>query len=81
MSITSSAGTVFKNNSGSTVLTAHVYKAGVEQSITDAGVCGQLGSVKWYKQGTTTAISTAKTLTINASDVVNVQAYTCQLEG
>ena len=75
------AGTVFKNNSGSTVLTAHVYKAGVEQSITDAGVCGQLGSVKWYKQGTTTAISTSKTLTINASDVVNVQAYTCQLEG
>lgn len=81
MSITSSAGTVFKNNSGSTVLTAHVYKAGVEQSITDAGVCGSLGSVKWYKQGTSTAISTSKTLTINASDVVNVQAYTCQLEG
>ena len=81
MSITSSAGTVFKNNSGSTVLTAHVYKAGVEQSITDAGVCGSLGSVKWYKQGTATAISTSKTLTINASDVVNVQAYTCQLEG
>ena len=81
MSITSSAGTVFKNNSGSTVLTAHVYKAGVEQSITDAGVCGQLGSVKWYKQGTATAISTSKTLTVNASDVRNVQAYTCQLEG
>ena len=80
MSITSSAGTVFKNNSGSTVLTAHVYKAGVEQSITDAGVCGSLGSVKWYKQGTTTAISTSKTLTVNASDVKNVQAYTCQLE-
>ena len=80
MSITSSAGTVFKNNSGSTVLTAHVYKAGVEQSITDAGVCGSLGSVKWYKQGTATAISTSKTLTVNASDVVNVQAYTCQLE-
>ena len=81
MSITSSAGTVFKNNSGSTVLTAHVYKAGVEQSITDAGVCGQLGSVKWYKQGTATAISTSKTLIVKASDVKNVQAYTCQLEG
>ena len=80
MSITSSAGTVFKNNSGSTVLTAHVYKAGVEQSITDAGVCGTLGSVKWYKQGTETAIATSKTLTVNASDVLNVQAYTCQLE-
>ncbi len=81
MSITSSAGTVFKNSSGSTVLTAHVYKAGIEQTITDAGVCGTLGSVKWYKVGTTTAVATAKTLTVNASDVTNVQAYTCQLEG
>ena len=78
MSITSSAGTVFKNNSGSTVLTAHVYKAGAEQTITDAGVCGSLGSVKWYKG--TTLVATAKTLTVSASDVDNVQAYTCQLE-
>lgn len=78
MSITSSAGTVFKNNSGSTVLTAHVYKAGAELSITDAGVCGSLGSVKWYKG--TTLVATAKTLTVSASDVANVQAYTCQLE-
>lgn len=78
MAITSSAGTVFKNNSGSTVLTAHVYKAGVEQSITDAGVCGSLGNVKWYKG--TTLVATAKTLSVSASDVDNVQAYTCQLE-
>ena len=79
MSITSSNGTVFKNNSGSTVLTAHVYKAGVEQSITDAGaVAGSLGNVKWYKG--TTLVATAKTLTVSASDVANVQAYTCQLE-
>lgn len=78
MSITSSAGTVFKNNSGSTVLTAHVYKAGAEQTITDAGVCGSLGSVKWYKG--TTLVATAKTLTVSASDVDNVQAYSCQLE-
>lgn len=79
MSITSSAGTVFKNSSGSTVLTAHVYKAGTEQSITDAGVCGSLGSVKWYKG--TTLVSTSKTITVSASDVTNVQAYSCQLEG
>lgn len=78
MSITSSSGTVFKNNSGSTVLTAHVYKAGYEQSITDAGVCGSLGTVKWYKG--TTLVATAKTLTVSASDIDNVQAYTCQLE-
>lgn len=82
LSVTSSNGTVFKNNSGSTVLTAHVFKAGVEQSITDAGVvANSLGTIKWYKVGTATAVATAKTLTINASDVANVQAYTCQLEG
>lgn len=82
LSVTSSNGTVFKNNSGSTVLTAHVYKAGVEQTIADNGtVANSLGTIKWYKVGTTTAVATAKTLTINASDVSNVQAYTCQLEG
>lgn len=85
LSITTSAGTVFKNNTGSTVLTAHVYKAGVEQSITDAGVVGNsLGSIKWYKVGSDgslgTAVATAKTYTVTASDVENCQAYTCQLE-
>ena len=85
LSITTSAGTVFKNNSGSTVLTAHVYKAGVEQSITDAGVVGNnLGSIKWYKVNADgslgTAKATAKTYTVSASDVENCQAYTCQLE-
>lgn len=81
ISITSSNGTVFKNSTGSTVLTAHVFKGGVEQSITDAGVCGSLGSVKWYKGTSTTAIATAKTLSVSASDVTNSIAYTCQLEG
>lgn len=81
ITITSSNGTVFKNSSGSTVLTAHVYKGGVEQSVTDAGVCGSLGSIKWYKGTSTTAIATAKTLTVSATDVSNAVAYTCQLEG
>ena len=80
LSITTSNGTVFKNNTGSTVLTAHVFKGGVEQSITDAGVCGSLGTIKWYKGGSTTAVATAKTLTVSASDVNNSVAYTCQLE-
>ena len=80
MSITTSNGTVFKNNTGSTVLTAHVYVGGVEQTITDAGVCGSLGSVKWYKGTSTTAVSTSKTITVSASDVSNAVAYTCQLE-
>ena len=80
ITITSSNGTIFKNNSGSTVLTAHVYKGGVEQSITDAGVCGTLGSIKWYKGASTTAASTSKTLTVTASDVTNSMAITCRLE-
>lgn len=78
MSITSSNGTVFKNNSGTTVLTAHVFVGGVEQTITDAGVCGSYGSVKWYK-GTTLA-ATAKIITVKASEVSGSQAYTAQLE-
>lgn len=80
MTITSSAGTIFKNNSGSTVLTAHVFVGGVEQSITDAGVCGSYGSVKWYKGTSTTAVKTGKTLTISASDVSSSLAVTAKLE-
>lgn len=81
VTITSSNGTVFKNNAGSTVLTAHVFKGSIEQTITDAGVVSGLGSIKWYKAGSTTALATAKTLTVSANDVDNTQAYTCQLEG
>lgn len=81
VTITASNGTVFRNNSGSTVLTAHVFKGGVEQSITDAGVCGSLGSIKWYKTGSSTAIATSKTLTVSANDVDSSAAYTCSLEG
>lgn len=80
MTITSSNGTVFKNNSGSTVLTAHVYKGGVEQTVTEAGVCGSLGTVKWYKAGSTTAVATANTYTISAEDVENSVVITAQLE-
>lgn len=80
MTITSSNGTVFKNNSGSTILTAHVYKGGVEQTVTEAGICGSLGSVKWYKAGSTTAVATANTYTISAADVENSVVITAQLE-
>lgn len=80
MSITSSNGTVFKNNAGSTVLTAHVFIAGKEQTIADNGNCGSLGVVKWYKAGNTTAVATAKTYTITATDVDNMLAITAQLE-
>lgn len=80
LSITSSNGTVFKNNTGSTELTAHVYVAGIEQTITAAGVCGTLGSIKWYKSGATAVVATAKSITVSAGDVSSAVVYTCQLE-
>ena len=80
MSITSSNGTVFKNNAGSTVLTAHVFVAGKEQTIADDGTCGSLGVVKWYKAGNTAAVATAKTYTITAAAVDNMLPITAQLE-
>lgn len=80
LTITSSNGTVFKNNAGSTVLTAHVWKGSVEQTVADNGTVSGLGTIKWYKAGSSTAVATAKTLTVSAADVTNSQAYTCQLE-
>lgn len=80
LSITSSNGTVFKNNTGSTELTAHVYVAGIEQTITAAGVCGTLGSIKWYKSGSTAVVATSKSITVSAGDVSSAVVYTCQLE-
>ena len=81
LTITSSNGTVFKNNSGTTVLTAHVFKGAVEQTITDAGVvANSLGTIKWYKGSSTTAVATAKTYEVNASTVDNSEVFTCQLE-
>ena len=81
VTITTSNGTIFKNNSGSTVLTAHVWKGSIEQTVADNGTVSGLGTIKWYKTGTSTAVATAKTLTVSANDVTNSQAYTCQLEG
>lgn len=80
ITITSSAGTVFKNSTGITVLTANVFVGGVKQTIKTGGVVEGLGTIKWYKAGNSSAIATAETLTVNASDVVNAAVYTCQLE-
>ena len=82
LSYTASNGIVFKNNAGSTVLTAHVFVGGVEKAISDAGVVADnLGSIKWYLTGSATAIATSKTLTVAADDVLNTASYTFQLEG
>lgn len=79
LTITSSNGTVFKNNEGSTVLTAHVFVGGKEQTIESNGTCGSIGTVKWYK-GSATSGTAAKSITVTAGEVTNSMAYTCQLE-
>ena len=78
MTITSSAGTIFKNTSVVTILTAHVYKAGVELN---ASQISALGTIKWYKDGSSTALSTTgATLSISSGDVLNKATYVAQLE-
>ena len=79
LTITSSNGTVFKNNTGSTTLTAHVFVGGKEQTIESNGACGSIGTVKWYK-GSATSGTAAKSITVTAGEVTNSMAYTCQLE-
>ena len=77
MAITTSNGNIFKNSSGSTVLTAHVYKAGAE--VTGSSLTA-LGTIKWYKDGGSTAVGTGATLTVNASSVTNKAVYEARLE-
>lgn len=78
VAITSSNGFIFKNTAVATTLTAHVYKAGAEVTGT---ALSALGTIKWYKDGGTTAVGTGATLTISAGDVSNKASYTAQLEG
>ena len=76
--ITSSNGLIFKNSAIATVFTAHVYKGGVEVTGT---ALDALGTISWYKDGSTTAAATGATLTIDAGDVTGKATYVAQLEG
>ena len=78
ISITASNGNIFKNNSGSTILTAHVYKAGAEVT---GNALSALGTIKWYKDGGSSAVGTGTTLTVNATDVASKAVYEARLEG
>ena len=72
-------GTIFKNTAVVTTLTAHVYKAGTELT---ASQIAALGTIKWYKDGSSTAMSTTgATLNISSGDVTNKATYIAQLEG
>lgn len=77
MTIESSNGTIFKNTAIATTLTAKVYKGGVEVSGTNLAA---LGTIKWYKAGTTASVATGQTLVITAGDIANSATYTAQLE-
>ena len=81
VAITSSNGSIFKNNTGATVLTAHVYKGAIEQPVDDSGNCPGLGVIRWYKGDSKTPESNGgKSLIVTANDVMNSVVYTAQLE-
>lgn len=78
LSLTSDNGTVLKNNTGQTTLTAHVYQAGAELSTMPSG-----HSVKWYVDGTLTETdnSLPATFTRTAAQIANKAVVKAQLEG
>ena len=78
MVITTNNGNIFRNNSGNTTLTAHVYKAGAEVTGSDLSA---LGTIKWYKDGGSTAVATGASLTVQATDVASKAVYEARLEG
>lgn len=49
-------------------------------AVTGAGLTA-LGTIKWYKDGSTTASGTGVTLSISSGDVTTKASYTAQLEG
>ena len=56
-----------------------MYKACVELNTTQIAA---LGTIKWYKDGSTTSLSTTgATLNITPSDVTNKASYIAPLEG
>ena len=77
--ITSSNGFIFKNTSIDTKLTASVYKGGA--LLTDANLTSLGYTIKWYKDGGTTAVQTGSSLTISSGAVSGKANYVAQLEG
>lgn len=77
LTVTSSNGFIFRNTGIETVLTAHVYKAGVE--VTGTALTA-LGTVNWYQDGGSTSVGSGATYTIDAGDVSGKASYTAQLE-
>lgn len=78
LDVSSSLGNLFKNTQVATTLTAKVYQGGVEVT---GGALTALGTIKWYKDGSVTALgTTGATLVISAGDVTNSSTYEAKLE-
>lgn len=75
--IESSAGFIFKNTQAVTTLTARVFQGGVELTSSEISA---LGTVKWYKDGGSTAVGTGTTLSVGAGAVTNKATYSACLE-
>lgn len=84
ITIASNKGTVFKNATGDTTLTARVFVGGNEATVASNGTVtygGEtLGTIKWY-EGSSTSGTASKTKTIYAQNVTNTLLITCNLEG
>lgn len=78
IAIISSNGTIFKNTEIATTLTAKVFKGAIELT---GSALTSAGTIKWYKDGSSTATATGSTLTIAAGDITNRGSYVAQLEG
>ena len=87
MTIVSSAGDRFLNGQGSTILTARLFRAGIE---IDTGESPTY-SYKWYKfdstgtmdanfGGTNVSYKTGKTLNVGAADVNGKSTFRCEVE-
>lgn len=83
--ISASGSAVFKNNSGSVTLTATVTVGSTPATVADNGTVTYngttLGTIKWYKDASTTAVATAKSYTVEASYIDSTALYTAKLEG
>lgn len=79
MTISSSAGVIFKDNSETTTLTAGIFVGSEEKTINEDGVCGELGTVEWYKGNDfDTPVGTGKTYTASAADVSKTVVITAK---
>ena len=70
--ITSSAGTVFRNGSGSTTLTCTVYQGNTD-------ITSSVNTFSWKQDGTSIAGANSRTLYVTAGMVASNAVFTCEV--